>query len=66
MSCLYCTDVDMEAESATTKPTIPSNKALKREKEEKLARVEKRRHRKTSNRIAFAKHPKKSKSGKKR
>ncbi len=55
----------MDADGATTKPTTRSNKSLKRTKTANKAKIEKKRHRKVVNRIAFAKHPKKSKVGKK-
>jgi hypothetical protein len=59
-------DVDMDADESATKSTVRSNKALKREKANKAARVEKKRHRKVRNQIAFSKHPRKAKGLKKR
>jgi hypothetical protein len=65
---LVYADVDMDADEsdADAKPMSRSNKSLKREKIAKAARIEKKRYRKTTNRVAFAKHPKKGKMGKKR
>ncbi|KAK5166234.1 uncharacterized protein LTR77_008495 [Saxophila tyrrhenica] len=58
-------DIDMDANRAAAKPAERSNKSLKREKENKAAKIEKKRIRKPRNRITFAKHPKKA-GGKKR
>lgn len=57
----------MDAEAAIVKPVAGerSNSALKRRKEAKTAKIEKKRVRKPRNQIAFPKHPKK-KGGKKR
>lgn len=64
MLIVLLADVDMDADE-TAQPVEKSNKALKREKTSKAAKIEKKRIRKPRNRIAFAKHPKKA-GGKKR
>lgn len=56
----------MNTGAAAAKPAEKSNKALKREKTSKAAKIEKKRVRKPRNTMTFAKHPKKAAGGKKR
>ena len=61
-------DVEMDADATTTARANRenrSNSALKREKVNRAARIEKKRVRKPRNQIVFKKHPKKGKVGKK-
>lgn len=55
----------MDGPTAAAKRQVRSNNALKREKINKAARIEKKRVRKPRNTITFKKHPKKAKGGKK-
>ena len=58
------TDVDMDADDAGKKPTERSIGSLKRQKANKAARIEKKRHRKVKNSVVFPVHPKKPKAKK--
>jgi hypothetical protein len=59
-------DVDMDAETATSKAEGRSNRSYQRQKTAKVAKVEKRRQRKPKNSIVFKAHPMKAKKGTKR
>ena len=50
----------MDADEST-QATARSRNALKKQKAAKTARIEKKRHRKPKNKIAFPAHPKKAK-----
>lgn len=56
-------DADADADTVQAPRATRSNTEMKKQRVDKLAKVEKKKHRREKNSIAFAKHPKKGKRG---